>query len=539
MKTTININVAGYAFIIEEEAYQNLHTYLQRIKNKIEDENEANDIINDIEARLAELFRAELKISGKEVIDSANVEKQIAILGNPDEIFGEENAEEKSTDKAGKRVFRDPDNKLFGGVLSGLSAYLGIEDPIWLRIIFILLIVAGIGSPILIYIIAMIIIPEAKTKSEKLQMRGEKINLNSLTNTINDPKLKSQAQKGISSIGNALETALRWLVKSLPYVIGFIVISSAISWLIAVAVFAVSGSILSISEYVGLVFDTKWQALLLVALTTLVLAIPAVWATYVCIRLLMSKKHQWGVSIGLLGLWLISLIFAGIITTRIISDYMVVSDYKQITAIENPSDTLYLFAKNDMLNAEDIHLPYGMKSLEVNGIKINDNQCFIEDINLDIEPTDEAEAYYEVRFKSRGRTNQLAKEKAERVEYRVSQQAGKLIFDSFFSFPMKDKVGSSDVAITLKVPKGKSVYLDKSMINILDDMPNTHRFSRKDMLQHYWTANDLGFSSSDIELNEILSDSTDLEEVSEYVKVEIPENVQINASKDSLVIKVK
>lgn len=194
MIKTFNINLAGQVFNINEDAYEQLSTYFNSLRTFYANESDKEEIIKDIEARFAELFLAKGKgyIITKE--DAADV---IHTMGNPQD-FEEENEQEKSSTataqqtasntsfSAGKRLYRDPDSGLITGVCAGLSAYFGINDPIWLRIVFILLTLIGIGSPILIYIILSIVMPKAETAAQKLEMRGEQINLSNIEKKIKD-----------------------------------------------------------------------------------------------------------------------------------------------------------------------------------------------------------------------------------------------------------------------------------------------------------------------------------------------------------------
>ena len=144
-------------------------------------------IITDIEIRIAELFNEHLQ--GQPIVGMREVEKIISIMGTPEE-FGATIDEEPSKTKAhsakskrsGKRLFRDPDEKVIAGVCSGLAAYLGIDEPVWVRLFMVLLIFTGFAP--LIYIVLWIAIPEAKTSGDKLSMRGEKIDVSNIARKV-------------------------------------------------------------------------------------------------------------------------------------------------------------------------------------------------------------------------------------------------------------------------------------------------------------------------------------------------------------------
>src|SRR5690606_29469587 len=141
MNKTVNINLAGIFFHIDEDAYIKLQRYLEAIKRSFTDSQGRSEIIADIEARIAELFAERMK-HDKQVIGTKEVEEVIAIMGQPedylvdDEIF-EDQPKQQTTRSASKKLFRDTDNSYIGGVASGLSHYLGI-DAIWVRLIWLL-----------------------------------------------------------------------------------------------------------------------------------------------------------------------------------------------------------------------------------------------------------------------------------------------------------------------------------------------------------------------------------------------------------------
>lgn len=194
MNKIFNVNLGGYPFTIDEDAYHNLNRYLDTIKRHFSDSEGCDEILYDIEVRMAELFQDKAK--GKAIISMKELDEVIKILGRPED-FGAEAIEDDeeplaSRKKAhrsrrmntGKRLFRNPDEKIIGGVASGLSAYFGISDPVWLRLGFLFLAISGVG--ILPYIVLWIIVPAAKTSGDKLEMRGEPVNVNNIAKTVEE-----------------------------------------------------------------------------------------------------------------------------------------------------------------------------------------------------------------------------------------------------------------------------------------------------------------------------------------------------------------
>lgn len=191
MNKIFNINLGGYPFTIDEDAYKHLSHYLHTIHNHFRSSEGYEEITSDIENRMAELFQEE--VGEKPIVTLKNVEAAIATMGTPEE-FGADPLEEdyepktkkrKSKYKTGKRLFRNPEDEVVGGVCSGIAAYFGIQDPLWIRILWIFLTLSG-GFGIPVYIILWIIVPKAEAASDRLLMRGESINVSNIGKIIEE-----------------------------------------------------------------------------------------------------------------------------------------------------------------------------------------------------------------------------------------------------------------------------------------------------------------------------------------------------------------
>ncbi len=178
MKKTMTVNLGGMVYHIDEDAYDKLKRYLDKVKQELRSTEGGEEIYQDIETRIAELFSERLKNNGQ-VITIKEVEEVIAILGDPEDISGKPTGEEyKSRNRSYKRMYRDPDNRVIGGVCSGLASYWRV-DPTIVRIIFVILAIFGMAG-VLIYLILWIVLPEAGTVAQKLEMRGEAVNLSNI-----------------------------------------------------------------------------------------------------------------------------------------------------------------------------------------------------------------------------------------------------------------------------------------------------------------------------------------------------------------------
>lgn len=193
MNKTININLGGYAFTIDEDAYDIAHNYLTTLSRHFGGGDGAAEIMQDIESRMGELVN---RTKGtRTIVNKIDVLQSISVLGTPEELkdidFSDIHQDDKKGKnnafqlKTGKRLYRDPDDKMIGGVCSGLAAYFGIQDAVWVRITFALLTLAG-GASALIYIVLWAIIPPARTVSERLEMMGEPTNVNNIARMVKE-----------------------------------------------------------------------------------------------------------------------------------------------------------------------------------------------------------------------------------------------------------------------------------------------------------------------------------------------------------------
>jgi phage shock protein PspC (stress-responsive transcriptional regulator) len=182
MKITVSINLGGYSFNIDEDAYAELKRYLKNLELHFAGEESSSEILSDIESRMAELFRSKLT-SYKQVIIIEDVRQVISVMGTPEDISDNEGptARDKFSSPGYHRMYRDTDHRIIGGVCAGIAAYWNIE--LWLvRVIFFVLAMMGVG--ILIYLILYIVLPEARTTAEKIAMKGNPVNIHNIKDSV-------------------------------------------------------------------------------------------------------------------------------------------------------------------------------------------------------------------------------------------------------------------------------------------------------------------------------------------------------------------
>ena len=198
MKKTLTVNLGGTVFHIDEDAYHLLDKYLANLKLHFLKEVGAEEIVKDMELRISELLTEKVN-AGFQVISIDYVEEVIKRMGKPEELSGEEAKDDekatgephqetysdKESAQAHRRFYRNPDDKVLGGLASGLAAYMG-WDPTLVRLLLIVLVFFGIGIVIPIYIVCWIVVPEAQTAAEKLSMRGEKVTIENIGKTVTE-----------------------------------------------------------------------------------------------------------------------------------------------------------------------------------------------------------------------------------------------------------------------------------------------------------------------------------------------------------------
>jgi len=215
MKKTVRVSLGGSVFTVEEDAYNYLLEYQKALQNQYRRQSGGREIIHDIEVRMAELFNYKLD-KVKQVITYLDVFEVIEVLGKPESFdeakvnfsqvgadefdvisrpytsYSRNSRSEKRWNKRSKSIFRDVDNRVLGGVCAGLGAYFGF-NPIIFRILFVLLFFIGGGS-IIIYGVLWVALPPAYSVTQKMEMRGESININNIENKVREEleKLKDK-----------------------------------------------------------------------------------------------------------------------------------------------------------------------------------------------------------------------------------------------------------------------------------------------------------------------------------------------------------
>jgi len=253
MKRTLTVNLSGVVYHIDEDAYSLLDKYLRDIRSHLRQSEEVQEVMEDIENRISELFSEKIN-QGLQVVTIQTVEEVINRMGSPETYAETDSRQEepkqnwKNKRKEGKnrkRIYRNPDDKMLGGVASGIAAYID-ADPVWVRLAFVLLtIVWGVTIPV--YLLCWIIIPPAETAAEKLEMRGEEINLenigktvtetfNQVADNVNDFVKSKKTRSSLEKLGDVIATLASVCLKSFGLFIG--VLAAILLFCLAIGIVA-------------------------------------------------------------------------------------------------------------------------------------------------------------------------------------------------------------------------------------------------------------------------------------------------------------
>ena len=174
MKKTVNAAIGGCSFIIDEDAYAALETYLVKFRGALDNTSGSNEVMEELEMRIADLLKEKLRT--REVVDITMTEQVIKQLGFPEGYTQEEYRESAKTHRDdygpfySRKLFRDPDDKKIAGVCSGLALFLNV-DVVLIRVIFLLALICG-SAGFWIYAVIWLVAPEARTAAEKCELRG-------------------------------------------------------------------------------------------------------------------------------------------------------------------------------------------------------------------------------------------------------------------------------------------------------------------------------------------------------------------------------
>jgi len=505
MKKTFTINISGTVFHIDDDAYERLNYYISQINRHFGNDADAKEIVQDIESRISELFQERVK-DGSEVITIAQVEEIIKIMGMP-EAFEDSKEEEDIVTKIhrskGKKLYRDPDDRVLGGVCSGLGIFFNI-DPIIVRLIFVALFFGG-GSSLFIYLILWIVVPKAGNTAQRLEMKGEEVNINNISKTIKEEiqdvkenyqnfranKSYIRSRERLDDAGGVVMSIFRAIFKIIVVFFGIILVSIGIIAIIALFTsLFVSGEFIGITpfsnelpHYLGLFVGNGTLTWFWIGLA-LALGIPLIMLAYLGTKLIFKfESNNPAIGFSSLGLWVFGIILLIFAAVHGVSDFKSVSTSTKQEPVITKSDTLYLKLGTDEFS------DYLDSNFDFDGLRIasvNGKQFLLNEPQLEVEKSETNEFSIVIKSKARGRDLDIAQTNARNINYKFTQQDSLLTFQPWFMLPEKSVWHKQEIEIVLKVPENKTIYLSNEMAKIIHDIKNTSNTWDGDMVGKYW-----------------------------------------------------
>ncbi len=534
MNKTININLGGVFFHIDEIAYQKLKLYLDAIRRSLSDDPQGRDeILNDIEHRIGELLSERIK-DARQVVNENDIDEITKIMGKPEDyLVDEEIFEDEPKYKSrvsSKKLFRDAEDKFLGGVSSGLGHYFGI-DALWIRIIWIVLVVAGFGTGIPIYILLWILIPQAETTAEKLQMKGEPVNISNIEKKIREEfqdvssrvkdgvndvtskvknsefkkKASNKAKSGVQEILDTLGSILITLFKVFGKLIGALLIFIAAATLIGLIIGAFSlGSfeILGFSNdfihHPPFFYDSVLPTWLLVVFTFIAVGIPFVVLFMLGLKILSNnvKSFSTTTKLSLLGIWIISLLglgFAGINFAAQTAYDGVFNQTEELPVVATDTLKVKMIGDENLSNRSELRRRYSYETVYDNDVR----KLYSNRINVDVKSTDKSNAFVKIRKESSGKSRQNANSNAETIEYQFNLTNQDLLLNGYFLTDFKNMIKEQQIDITVYIPLNTIIYLDGSTRTFLDDVDNVQNVHDRDMPKHYYKMTENGLECLD------------------------------------------
>lgn len=534
MKKTLTANINGTVFHIEEDAYDKLQRYLGTIRAQFAGTEGCDEIMADIEARIAELFQERLD-ERRQVVALPDVEHVIGVMGQPEDYIGEDEARTAEGSAAQpnwtyaggrkhKRLMRDTDDRWVGGVLSGVAAYFGF-DPLILRLVYIGLLFLGVGW--LIYIILWVVVPAAETAAEKLEMRGEPVNVenikrmfeeggerfktgaervasevdqrwNSATSQARQQQFRAGASRGVRSAFSVLGKLSGAGLLIIGTMLGILLIGSIAGGGTMIHDELVGGEGLGRFELGGLIFTEPSQAVWFLVCTVLLALIPVVGLVLGGIRLLFGVRSSgWlGATLGII--WAAALVVTVVLGARLGSDFKRSETLRSEHPIKQPAgQVLHL----DILEQEGLGKRWitayddGTTEWDSDGFAASADSLHGAWAHLDVVSSPDSLFHLVVERKAQARNTKASLVKASHITYNVQQADSALRFSPWLHFPKDDKFRVQRVRFVVQVPVGKAVYFTHGIGHMLDDVKNVTNTYDRDMTGRTWTMTPQGLSS--------------------------------------------
>ncbi|MBN2746229.1 MAG: PspC domain-containing protein [Bacteroidales bacterium] len=496
MKKNIKVNVAGMLFNIDEDAYEMLENYLNRLDRHFSRTNGSKEIIEDIERGIADMMSNRVN-STKTTINLDDIQEIIKAMGEPGEIDDEEeNNYSHSTSSrinAPRRLYRDSDMKVIAGVCSGISKYLNV-DVAWIRILFVVLLFIS-GTGLLIYLVLWIAVPEAITTAQKLEMQGEPINIDNIEKKIKEEvnnlgdqitkikkehftKKKSETNTPRRNQPSVLGSMIAALVKVVLVFFGLffgilalIVIGFTIPAFVTAggSLFFILGDLVyfSIPEVLRSITVNNSEYHMVFLPLIAIIFIPLISLILGSLGYLFGfRSEAKGINKALGILWIVAVVFS------VVSFFQIKNHFEHDTVVKNQitlnvndsTKTLYLRIAPSLMNLPDLDDDFATIYDEFDGdfMVIKTDSTYYAAPKFRSYFTSDSNFRIETVMKSHGEKPSIASKNVRNIDYKIVTKDSVIYFSPLFSFPSQDRFRNQQVEIRLYVPKNKSIIIEEN-----------------------------------------------------------------------------
>ncbi len=481
MNKTIIININGIVFHIEEDAYEVLQSYMTEVKRHFAYSPDSDEIVTDIENRLAEMFSERLTKDNKQVIVLLDVQEVTAQMGNASDFDVEEEEpvyNTQSTFKAGKKLFRDVDDRIIGGVCAGIGHYFDIE-PRWIRLITLIMFFFG-GTGLMLYIILWIVMPKAITRTDKMAMKGEPINLQNFKKNFDEEveglrhgihRAHREAGPAIDKIGSFLGNVGKIFIKIVGAFIIFIGAMVLLGLVIGLMAFLGVWQAGNMGPFANNLINPEYRSALSFGVFVTVF-IPIVALLLFAIRVLFNRKvvTRSG-AFAMLIIWLGGLGLAAYYGAKVGADFTEDASFSQVTNIK-PSEVYYLKLNTEKYLSKQDSQSYKLDSSDFKGrIVINgrDHDFNYDDIDLIIEKAGTDKPTLTQEFSAKGSDFERALTNARNIKYQVKQTDSIIQFDKNMYIGKNVLYRDQRMKLVLRVPQNTRLMIEGNLNRYLRD----------------------------------------------------------------------
>ncbi|MEO5775838.1 MAG: PspC domain-containing protein [Flavobacterium sp.] len=485
MNKTVNINIGGLIFHIDEDAFQKLTRYFEAIKRSLSNSSGQDEIMKDIEMRVAELLTEKQK-SDKHVINNKDVDEVIVIMGQPEDYRIDDDSDNNTAEpfypnSRSKKLYRDKDRGTIAGVCTGLGHYFGI-DAVWLKILFLILFF-GFGTGFVAYIVLWIAMPKAVTTSEKLEMTGEPVTISNIEKKVREEfdsvankfksadydKMGNEVRTGATKVADGVGELFINVFKVFAKILGAIIVvfsSFALLGICFASIFMIFSSSMPdnyilnhISTPIGLETPIWAQGVLFL----LAAGIPMFFFLILGLKLLVTNLKSIGniVKFSLLGIWVIAV---GILISLGINEATQIAfdgkDVKKETINIALTDTLLIkFKNNDFYSKDNRH----NTDFRLTQDEKNNETIYSNNVTIEILKTEEALPYIQIERLAVGKSANEARIRAEKIRYGYKIEGNQLILDNYLLTDVANKFRGQKVELFLYLPKGTLFKADETV----------------------------------------------------------------------------